>query len=40
MMGSGARGFTFFSPTKCFPKYVVDFFIYPCLIPEALKVAS
>ena len=39
-MGSGARGFTFFSPTKCFPKYVVYFFIYPCLILEALKVAS
>lgn len=39
-MGSGARGFTFFSPRKCFPKSVVDVFIYPCLIPEALKVAS
>lgn len=39
-MGSEARGFPFFSSTKCFPKYVVDFFIYPSLIPEALKVAS
>lgn len=38
-MASGARGFPFFSPRKCFPKSVVDLFIYPCLIPEALTVA-
>lgn len=39
-MGEWSQRFYLFQSQKVFPKSVVDVFIYPCLIPEALKVAS